>query len=323
MKHINLRFIFIAFLVVLFATSLAQSQQNGPGSNASYFSRSPAPSPWLALAAADWMARLPDSAPLHKMSIPGTHDSAALHGGLFVQTQSWSITEQLNAGVRYLDIRTRRTTGQGIHALAIHHGIVFQQIWFDQIMNEVTAFLQRHPEEVIIMRVKGDEFSPKRHSKSYAEIWPAYLAAYGEYFANVDDPLPTLGELRGKIYIVNDGADLFHQGTNWQNSEMILQDYYTVWGLWFRLLKGHHASLVSKKAIVNLFMDMAGARDNGKWVFNHLSGSGGMVPRDVAKAVNKSAFQHIQKASRERTFGTVIMDFPGENLIYDIINSNF
>ena len=62
-----------------------------------------------------WMARLPDDAPLSGLTIPGTHDSGARFGGgapvvdfvtaLWVQAQNWTVTQQLDAGVRFLDVR--------------------------------------------------------------------------------------------------------------------------------------------------------------------------------------------------------------------------
>ncbi|WP_279487848.1 hypothetical protein [Aeromonas veronii] len=51
-----------------------------------------------------WMKRLSNQKNIDTISIPGTHDSASFYGGDIVQTQSMSITSQLNSGVRFLDI---------------------------------------------------------------------------------------------------------------------------------------------------------------------------------------------------------------------------
>ncbi|HEY0781780.1 MAG TPA: hypothetical protein VGE98_04935, partial [Thermoanaerobaculia bacterium] len=55
-----------------------------------------------------WMTQLPGFLKLRDLTIPGTHDSAALDG--YVQygvsvTQVWRIEHQLNSGVRFLDLR--------------------------------------------------------------------------------------------------------------------------------------------------------------------------------------------------------------------------
>ena len=49
------------------------------------------------------------------ISIPGTHSSASHacirpdQSALYSQTQSWSILEQLRAGIRYLDLKVKQT----------------------------------------------------------------------------------------------------------------------------------------------------------------------------------------------------------------------
>jgi hypothetical protein len=69
---------------------------------------------WLKTATRDWMRSLPDSTPLSAISIPGTHDSAALHGGLAAQCQSWTIKDQLEAGIRFIDVRCRSKLSFGV-----------------------------------------------------------------------------------------------------------------------------------------------------------------------------------------------------------------
>ena len=50
-----------------------------------------------------WMQSIPDSTKISSMTIPGTHNSCALHGICCARTQSWSLPEQMKAG---LDILT-------------------------------------------------------------------------------------------------------------------------------------------------------------------------------------------------------------------------
>ena len=55
----------------------------------------------------DWMAALDDAASLRSLTLPGTHDSGALHSIADVsgKCQTLSVKEQLKIGVRFLDIR--------------------------------------------------------------------------------------------------------------------------------------------------------------------------------------------------------------------------
>jgi hypothetical protein len=283
------------------------------------YSHSDTLQPWINTAAANWMSYLSDDTLLRSISIPGTHDSAALHGGLAVQANSLSITAQLKAGVRFLDIRTRRTKD----ALAIHHGAFFQHQMFGNVLEDVIAFLAQQPKEVIIMRVKADEHGPEKNSQDFTTIWASYMARYGHIFATSTNANARLKDVRGRIFLLaNSFTDSAH-GISYHDAIFDTQDLYKVYWLagdginW----EDEKAHLPGKKKVVNQYLDKANSSD--KWVRNYLSGSTGMAPSDVARAVNGSAYKHIGINWGRRNMGLVIMDFPGEKLLYRIIKSNF
>ena len=84
-----------------------------------YWADENAPETWLTTVGKEWMNEVPDSESLTKISIPGTHDTGTAEAsGAYVQCQSWSVAEQLKAGIRYFDIRARRVGS----VFAIHHG---------------------------------------------------------------------------------------------------------------------------------------------------------------------------------------------------------
>ncbi|MDW6064288.1 hypothetical protein SAZ11_48095 [Streptomyces sp. FXJ1.4098] len=54
---------------------------------------------------ADWMSGIKDSVSITDLSIPGTHESGALHPGLsmgYAQCQEEALDWQLDSGVRFL-----------------------------------------------------------------------------------------------------------------------------------------------------------------------------------------------------------------------------
>lgn len=106
--------------------------------------------------AGEWMANIPDDIQLNYISVPGTHDSCALHGGTPTQTQVWSLEDQLQVGIRFLDIRPRN---YGDGTLPIHHGPIFQKIYFSEIVQILTDYLKNHVTEVLLMRVE-EEYHP-------------------------------------------------------------------------------------------------------------------------------------------------------------------
>jgi hypothetical protein len=123
----------------------------------------------------DWMGLLPDSTPLGRISIPGTHDSMALHGGDGFQAQSLcgtsatpgntsacDITAQLNAGIRYLDIRLKC---EGLDpsiagSFGVYHGAGSagdQHANFKtDVLDKLQQFLTGHPTETVIMNVQDE-----------------------------------------------------------------------------------------------------------------------------------------------------------------------
>ncbi len=156
----------------------------------------------------DWMGKLSDNIRLSQLSIPGTHGSTALHGKTgfdedIARNQRMSITTQLNSGIRYLDMRARRTGT----TFAMHHGPVYQKKMFGDVLQEMTTFLRQNPNEMILMRLK-EEHTPESGSLSFEEIFKKYRDNNTSYFWNpnsfsgTDKTNPKLGNVRGKIVVV-------------------------------------------------------------------------------------------------------------------------
>src|SRR5690606_14158510 len=101
-------------LEVIVADASDRTLQVPPGEPA-------APSAPRALAAppADWMGALPGDLRLDQLSIPGTHDTCAFYGGPLIACQRMPLKQQLEAGIRFLDIRCKN----GDDKLYIYHGI--------------------------------------------------------------------------------------------------------------------------------------------------------------------------------------------------------
>ena len=155
---------------------------------------------------ADWMARLPDDAPLGGLTIPGTHDAGTQYVqlGFFSRCQDRSVGQQLEDGFRYLDIRLA-VSGDG---LGLNHGFCecrtgaapwSGQLMLENVLEDCYAFLSAHPSETVIFAVKqeyGDESAAEfqrvldRYIQEDVERW--YLGS----------ELPTLGEARGRLILL-------------------------------------------------------------------------------------------------------------------------
>ena len=111
----------------------------------------------------EWMKNLDDNTSLRNVNMPGSHDSAALYsmGDLAGQCQSLSIKDQLNLGVRFLDIRLKEENNK----LKAVHSFVDQRQSFDDICKVVESFISNHPSEFIIMSIK-EENPPKNMNQN-------------------------------------------------------------------------------------------------------------------------------------------------------------
>ncbi len=172
------------------------------------------------MALSSWMSRLPDDRPLSDIAMPGTHDSAtyvvssqswiakagaisggilglsALRGAKFVQTQSLSIREQLDHGVRFLDLRVM-PTGDG--GFTMYHGGVCLYTGLTTILDEVEAFLKANPTETVLTCFKKESGDGRAET---SEELGKYLKKRGStYF--LDARVPTLKEVRGRAVVIN------------------------------------------------------------------------------------------------------------------------
>ena len=98
------------------------------------------------LAAHNWMHSLNDDVSLSQLSIPGTHNSGARYETWpgTSQCQDLSIDEQLEAGVRFLDIRCCHRN----NTFRIYHGMEDQHLSFDDVLDTCISFLrsERRPD---------------------------------------------------------------------------------------------------------------------------------------------------------------------------------
>lgn len=288
---------------VLVATDSSRGGQSG---NATSFS--PAPRQSTVLKYQRWMSRIPKEARLSELSLPGTHDSCAQRDGAsfgFAKCQTWKLDDQLSAGVRFIDIRCRHIKDR----FQIHHGIIDQKMSFNQVRDVCRDFLKLHPTECIMMSVK-EEATPDGNSRAFAETFKALTRDDGRLW-HIARKVPELGEVRGRIVLIDRTGTL--GGLPWNRFEK--QDKYTAEpGVKIKLIRSH--------------LEKAAKADRQKWFINFCSGTYPrklITPRKYAAIANEAALEFLrgQKVRARVRLGTVVMDFPGEELIERIIESNF
>ncbi|WP_433307629.1 phosphatidylinositol-specific phospholipase C [Actinoplanes sp. CA-030573] len=294
----------------------------------------------------DWMRGLSGATSLAALSIPGTHETMAIHGGAWTQTQEnfgdsgGTLAAQLNAGIRMIDIRARVNTG---NTFTIHHGATYQNANFDDVLGRLTAFLAAHPGETVLMRLKQEctgeigSCSDATGMNPFTSIFDGYVARYRALFwspaVTGNAPAPTLGEARGKVVLAvlngarggrYDGYGLA-QFRDWNDgSSTYVQDNYTVPNV---------GAIATKRDQVRRFLDATSAGDPTKLYVNFASGASVFAqPQQVAggalgvQGVDPFLLTYLNEgpevhAPVVRT-GVLMLDFPGGGLINKIITVN-
>jgi len=157
-----------------------------------------APSAGATVPLSSWMATIPGQISLSQLSLPGSHNAGARyeHIGGTARCQALTISEQLHAGIRFLDIRCRHTD----NSFFIHHGYVYQNMDFNDVMKACTAFLEQYPSECIIMSIK-EEFNPSNNTRSFEQTFDEYARRYaGKWYLGAG--VPTLEQARGKVVLL-------------------------------------------------------------------------------------------------------------------------
>ena len=259
-----------------------------------------------------WMAGLADDTPLGAITIPGTHDSGARFGGaapvvdfvtaLWVQAQNWTLTQQLNAGVRFLDVRPH---AEPDGTLRIHHMFVDEQLSLTDVLRECVAFLAANPTEALLMRVQQE-------ASKIPE--PEFAAAFDRHVGEADaggrlyrDPtIPQLQAVRGAIVLMPNNLPSLG-GIGWSSPLVAIEDD---WDMGY-LTPAQAAERKWHSVITSLD---AAATTTDKITISFVSANGAVVPpRFLTDILNPRLQQEAARrqgaAQAGRGLGVVLVDF--------------
>ncbi|XP_075061111.1 1-phosphatidylinositol phosphodiesterase-like [Mixophyes fleayi] len=261
----------------------------------------------------DWMSFLPDYIPLSSLAMPGTHDTMAFYGGPLAECQIWNLENQYRAGVRFLDIRCRHYQDQ----LPIFHGVSYQRTYFLQVLQDTVKFLTEYPSETILMRLK-EEYEPYQNTRSFYKSVAEVLSQVGEHWFLRTNSLPTLGQARGKVVILQDFSSK-GEGEAFgppYPGPMSISDAYQV------------SDDAVKLAEVERHLTVAQNGDPDRAYLTYCSGVHWILytPEGLARKINPRVLEYLNiktSVARRRSVGIVIMDFPGAELVRKIILDNW
>jgi 1-phosphatidylinositol phosphodiesterase len=249
------------------------------------------------LSASNWLSKISDNTSITDLSIPGTHDTMTIKCDQYTNTQTLSFEEQLEAGVRFFDMRlTQKFTDEMV---AAHRSCITNFTFYD-ILGVASGFLKNNPSEFIIMRIQNanenkDDFP--EYTKSLHSVILQNLDKF--YFPNKDNSWPNVGNARGKIIAVECNPKMYDASTiekvaehtltqqaltqqtlpcrwayRWHdNDQIVLQDYWD------------SPEVFNKLAVIKEHIKQSSKMiDNSRLYLNHISATNGKLENPIGYA---------------------------------------
>lgn len=299
----------------------------------------------------DWMGLLNDETPLPSITVPGTHDSAAFTiSWPFVSTQKLDFRHQLDAGIRYFDLRCAIRDD----IVEMVHGPTFLGLTLASVFETMYTWLSNHPSEALVVQIKRD----RRGQRSKAHMSQAVFSMIASRPDRwrTENTVPLLGMLRGKIQLFrrfeDETLDSFGVDvTVWADNRprpftirthhgvlVTIQDHYSF------VNPQPLPSVISRKGgnILNLLRRAASDSDPNHWYINFTSAYElnfyhQLPPRQIAvggyhrfkwvDGVNlRLRASLMELEGKKKRLGIIAMDFPelgADDLITAIIQANF
>ncbi|KAF4511656.1 hypothetical protein G6O67_003431 [Ophiocordyceps sinensis] len=284
-----------------------------------------------------WMSRLPDSTPLTALSIPGTHDTMTygLARDARLRCQNWDLAAQLDAGLRYLDVRARLRDDE----LRVYHADRDTGFGLADVLLAAFAFLDANPSEAIVMRLKqegppvgaNNTVSFEQAFVRYRDRDPRTAPGAARHLHPYDGgaPLPALGALRSSIFLLQDfaGPEAGPYGLGWDGPQMALEDMWVIPDIYHLADKWIAIRSAFERAVTDPL-------DNTRLYLAHISASVGVLPIDAAAGPRNRSVTGMNDMTAQWLLdfdgnpdlkprvGVVIFDFPGRRAIDAVIAWN-
>ncbi|MBU4690570.1 hypothetical protein KQ874_02605 [Mycoplasma sp. ES3157-GEN-MYC] len=281
--------------------------------------------------ASDWMSQIPDNKSFFSLSIPGTHDSTMYNGyGIsyafgwqYALTQYYNFQDQLKLGIRAFDLRMQND------GKLVHGPVNSNQVFRDAIRDFAT-FLDKHPTEFIVARVKDEYFNvdkdwqAQQANKIYNDVlneFEKYLYnPSGKSFWDLSDEGFNVEKFRGKIVILNH----WHHKVNTSPRGGFMYKFVTS----SQTVQDNYDSINSideKVKYVTQAMEKADNRNIHETDLhvNFLSMASGWRPFSSSQQVNPAVNKWLNEHNDLGTLGIVYMDYPGPALIQSVYRTNF
>jgi 1-phosphatidylinositol phosphodiesterase len=299
-----------------------------------------------------WMAQIRGSVQLSEMAIPGTHDSAANgNGNDILYTQAMNFDEQLRSGIRFFDIRVRHFR----NSFPLHHGAFFLDKFFNNFLDSVHGFLQQNPSETVMFRLKKEQ-TDDENTETRLQTLDKYLSRYNTYLRNTNRDI-TLDQARGKFIIFSDSSKFDDRGIVYGQSDIQddyhLDDNWDLYDKWKKVRAQLNKAVNGNRDIFYINYLSGSGGSFPYFVASGHSSPGTSAPRLVTgrttpgwkdsypdfpridcfigictiafegtNVLSRKFIKDLNKQNQKRTVGIIMADFPGDDLINEIVRNN-
>lgn len=288
-----------------------------------------------------WMQKLDSDIPVLQYNITGTHDCVTQYVQFshIAKCQNLNIYQQLCLGIRALDIRVASSGNRlvMVHAVAKAFNTpnrFGKQMDLEDVLNHCCRFLEEYPSETIIFQFKND--SGTENEKCFNNLFYTYIKGReNKWFT--ENRIPALGDARGKIVLIRrcrmeNKKEFTNLNTGIDFSGWIEQEETVPAPLLLETSKKNGEAFIVQDRYkykpvqkwndcVKPFLDKAKPFD-GMYIINYLSTSGGLKgPKKNADYINPQFLNY--KLDKTNYYGTIYCDFPTQDLVNKIIETNF
>ena len=267
----------------------------------------------------NWLAKIDGETSIHELHLPGTHNTAALLEPLpgTAQCQSLTIQQQLEAGVRFLDIRCRHVSDR----FELYHGPISQEQNFSEFHQTLEDFLTNNPTECVLVSIQ-ETANANLNTRTFTQTFASYQTQKPKLW-HLKTTLPQLSEVRGKAILVRrfkSPKPLGIDATNWRSKDLhvspllLIQDKFKIKDLadkWQAINKLWNATPRHKKRLALNFT--SGYQPNKIGIPNITTVSNFINPRLKESLSTQPAPPP----------GILILDFIDAELSSDIYQLNF
>ena len=285
-----------------------------------------------------WMSCIPQNVFYTMLSVPGSHDAATSSAKLLTfssKTQNKTIAEQLELGVRALDLRPSATDN-----LEIKHSSIGTGVTLAQAIESMRSYLEKNPTEFIYATIHLEGSTDDNKTKNWSnKVYALVKAAVdGGYALKALSKGAKLADYKGKIIFIyrddltgdnqiynaakvawndNIARTVKVRDTNGNEINDFLISYQDIWESSdlgtidnyerdYFVQKGGVKSDNDKVSMVKKYIDDATGSNDQRLIFNFASYSGGFVS-DRAKAIMPSVNSYI--VSKKNRLGVILADF--------------